>query len=60
MLQHVLWFTSNVSSYRMVALSTEQALDLLMEENMEDLDSGEETEIEEYPAFSLTQPDHSG
>ena len=25
----------------MVALSTEQALDLLMEENMEDLDSGE-------------------
>ena len=43
----------------MAALNAEQVLQLLMESSIEELDSGEETDIKEYPAFPLPHPDYS-
>ena len=43
----------------MAALNAEQVLHLLMASSIEELDSGEETDIKEDPAFPLPQPDYS-
>ena len=42
----------------MAALNAEQVLHL-MASSIEELDSGEETDIKEDPAFPLPQPDYS-
>ena len=43
----------------MAALNAEQVLHLLMASSIKELDSGEETDIKEDPAFPLPQPDYS-
>ena len=43
----------------MAALNAEQDLHLLMASSIEELDSGEETDIKEDPAFPLPQSDYS-
>ena len=43
----------------MAVLNAEQVLHLLMESGIEELDSGEETDIKEDLAFPLPQPDCS-
>ena len=58
-----MWFTyvvnKMVSRHRMAARNAEQVLHLLMASSIEELDSGEETDIKEDPAFPLPQPDYS-
>ena len=43
----------------MAQLSMEQALDLLLDGNIEDFDSGNESEIEEDPVFPLPTENQS-
>ena len=43
----------------MAALNAEQVLHLLMEGSIDELDSEEETDIKEDPAFCLPRPDYT-